>query len=539
MASISRYWHTIRHLKFRQIAARAQFRFLRPSVDARPHPEFAPSTGPWAEPIKKPRSLLTATSAHVLGETRDISAPGAWNDPAAPKLWLYNLHYFDDLSGPVSAEHRALHRAFINRWVAENPPAQGNGWEPYPTSLRIVNCVKWWRGRGYLPESGRQSLAVQARWLAKRIEWHLMANHLFVNGKALVHAGLVYEGPEADGFLAQGLAILAREIPEQVLADGGHFELSPMYHAIILEDLLDLVNAARAWPGRISPATIEQWIVVAKSMLRWLEAMTHPDGGPSFFNDAALGIAPTLLELRDFAARLSIAVPPTSASLRHLVQSGYVRAHLGPADLLCDLAAVGPDYQPGHAHADTLSFELSLFGDRVAVNTGTSTYAAGTLRTLERSTHAHNTLEIDGCDSSEVWGGFRVARRARVFDAVAVSDGSTTTISGSHDGYARFPGKPIHRRRWVLTENSLEVTDEIDGRFTSAISRIHFHPSVVRDGADAVRLPSGARLSFAAHGGAMTLGPSSWHGAFGASEANLCLTLVANGPKSTIVMRWA
>jgi hypothetical protein len=32
--------------------------------------------------------------------------------------------------------------------------------------------------------------------------------------------------------------------------------------------------------------------------------------------------------------------------------------------LILDVAPVGPDYLPGHAHADTLSFELSLFGQR-------------------------------------------------------------------------------------------------------------------------------------------------------------------------------
>ena len=83
---------------------------------------------------------------------------------------------------------------------------------------------------------------MQVRFLRKRLEIHLLGNHLFANAKALVFAGLYFTGNEADEWLGKGLAILEREVPEQVLRDGGHFERSPMHHGIILEDLLDLLN---------------------------------------------------------------------------------------------------------------------------------------------------------------------------------------------------------------------------------------------------------------------------------------------------------
>lgn len=83
-----------------------------------------------------------------------------------------------------------LQERLILRWVEENPPAVGNGWEPYPTSLRIVNWIKWAQAGNLLPESARQSLAIQVRWLSKRVEHHLLANHLFVNAKALAIAGM-------------------------------------------------------------------------------------------------------------------------------------------------------------------------------------------------------------------------------------------------------------------------------------------------------------------------------------------------------------
>ena len=83
-----------------------------------------------------------------------------------------------------------------------------------------------------------------------------------------------------------------------------------------------------------------------------------------------------------------------------------------PCKLLLDVASIGPDYLPGHGHADTLSFEMSLFGKRTLVNRGISQYGIE-VRQVERGTAAHNTVVINNENSSEVWSGFRVARRAR------------------------------------------------------------------------------------------------------------------------------
>src|SRR5690606_5224257 len=134
-------------------------------------------------------------------------------------------------------------------------------------------------------------------------------------------------------------------------------------------------------------------------------------------NDSALGIAPALPALRNYASALGLPLPSsTQPSARLLPASGYARMAAGAAVLLADVAPVGPDHLPGHAHADTLSFELSLNGRRVLVNGGTSTYENDAERLRQRGTASHNTVVVDGHDSSEVWGAFRVARRARVKD---------------------------------------------------------------------------------------------------------------------------
>ena len=541
MASITQYWHTLRHLRPVQFYGRLWFRLARPRVDNRAAPNLRAKSGTWIEPVCKRQSLLSPTTARFLGVTQAIAAPTIWNDAACEKLWLYNLHYFDDLTALNAADRAQWHAQLVDRWMIENPAPSGNGWEPYPLSLRIVNWIKWRMAGGDLSPSAAQSLAVQTRWLAKRVEHHLLANHLFVNAKALVFAGLFFDGAEAQRWIAQGMRILEREIPEQILPDGGHFERSPMYHALILEDLLDLINAANAWSGQLAPRTIENWNTVACSMTNFLEALTHPDGEIAFFNDASFSVAPKLEQLVAYSQRLGIA-PAAQATMattmRHFRATGYIRAETGSAVLLMDAAPVGPDYQPGHAHADTLSFELSLHGKRVIVNTGTSTYVAGALRTFERSTAAHNTLEIDSLNSSEVWGGFRVARRANIIDVSASQSESSIEITAAHDGYKRLAGRVVHLRQWQLGKDQLTITDTVQGAVSSAVARVYFHPSVKQLTANSVQLASGEALSFEVRGGRARIEAAAWHPEFGVEAGSLCLSCSMTAPEMKLHLRW-
>ena len=364
------------------------------------------ASGRWKTPARRRASLLSPSRCRFLNEEHDIASPTAWNNPAWEKLWLYNLHYFDDLNAMDAMERTPWQRQLIDRWITENPPAQGTGWEPYPTSLRIVNWIKLALTGNTLEPTWLHSLAVQTRWLSKHLEIHLLGNHLFANAKALVFAGLFFEGKEASAWLDKGMEILARETREQILPDGGQFERSPMYHALALEDLLDLVNLASLYEDSIPnkwQGFVSTWPQVIGRMRSWLSSMCHPDGETAFFNDAAIGIAPSPEELEIYAQNLGLQPLSTHQDgIVHLADSGYIRIQRDGMTALLDVAPIGPDYLPGHAHADTLCFELSLFGQRVLVNSGTSRYGTGQERLWQRGTAAHNTVTVDGHDSSEV-----------------------------------------------------------------------------------------------------------------------------------------
>jgi uncharacterized heparinase superfamily protein len=533
MLPIGRYYHTIVHLKPVQIYGRAAFHFSRPKLPPEATPPRRAQSSMITALITKPQNLTGAQEAQFLGHTGAIAAPGDWNNPAQDKLWLYNLHYFDDLNAAEAAGRRVWHGDLIDRWIAENPPTAGNGWEPYPSSLRIVNWIKFALNGVAFPQRWLDSLALQVRWLERRLEWHILGNHLIANAKALVFAGLFFDGPAASRWLALGLAILDSQVREQVLADGGHFELSPMYHSIILEDVLDLINLGKTFPARETTYAIEHWLKTSKQMRRWLAAMTHPDGRIAFFNDAAFGIAPEPAAIEAYAMRLGLpAISAPAEGLLHLSQSGYIRWQGNNAVAFLDVAAIGPDYLPGHAHADSLSFELSVAGERVIVNGGTSTYSKTPQRQRERGTAAHSTVTVDDADSSEIWAKFRVARRARIKELSITDENGVARIAASHDGYLRLGRGAVHRREWMLHGRRLVVRDQVSDTFVNAIARFHLAPGV-RASAES---PAGAGGAYGAlrgdklavgwrTSGRATVEPSQWHPAFGRTEETCCIAV--------------
>ncbi len=447
------YWRTLRHLKTIQVADRIRRRLFPARPDLSPAPPLRPGR-------KKPyhgcrsRAEVSGNRFTFLHSSAEICRPGDWNRKDCSKLWLYNLHYFDFLR---NEDADGAH--WIDRWIRENPPGSGNGWEPYPLSLRIVNWIKYHRSGHSLSPKALNSLAVQLRFLAASLEYHLLANHLLANAKALIFGGSFFDGEEGAKWLRKGWEMYREQLPEQILADGGHFERSLMYHSILLEDLLDVHQETGG----------EFLRTHLLKMLGFLRSFTGPDGRIALFNDAAFNVAPGPEELLEYAGRLGLR-PEGPEGGGWFADSGYLRLEHGDWTLFADAAPLGPDYQPGHAHADTLGFELFFKTRRIAVDSGVSGYQTPR-RNPERGTGAHNTLRLDGRDSSEVWAAHRVGRRARITETRELPDGFTA----EHDGY-----RPVmHRRswRWLEDGSGLRIEDELKGTGSHTAELFwHFHP---------------------------------------------------------------
>jgi uncharacterized heparinase superfamily protein len=528
-----RYWNTIRYLKLIQIFARVKLFLPNFKVHQFRKNDLRILISLWTKPAARSQRMVAKNTFNFLNEIHEIK-PNDWNSSRISKLWLYNLHYFDDLNAYDSSTRSDWHYSLINRWIEENLPFRGNGWEPYPSSLRVVNWIKWSLNGNLLEDHWVHSLEIQARALSINIEKHLLGNHIFANAKALIFAGLFFKGKEADQWYQKGKKIVEKELKEQVLSDGGNFELSTMYHSIFLEDLLDLINLHRAYNHEL-PNGLEQKVPM---MFNWLKTMCHPDGEISFFNDAAFGVAPSFKEIENYGAKLKLLELPGDYNdmrcLNNLSESGFTRVAFKDLVALIDRSSVSPDYLPAHAHADTLSFELSLFGKRVIVNSGTSVYSNSKERQRQRGTSSHSTVAVDRENSSEVWGGFRVARRAKVFNSKDIDHGGIITLSASHNGYHRLHGKPTHRREWQFSNNLLVVNDLISGKGNHDIDAVFpLHPQVkIFDiNVDVVILELfGKKINVNFDGnGFLELEKSSYHPEFGASFQNYQLHYRSTG----------
>lgn len=464
-----------------------------------------------------------------------------WNGTSEEKLWHYNQHYFDGLDNECTNASSSWKIALLEDWVHKNPMGFGVGWDPYPTSLRIVNWIKFFLGSNDIPNDViSKSLFLQLRWLFRVLEYDILGNHLFANAKALLIGGLYFQSKESDTWLKLGLKIIDEQLNEQVLDDGAHFELSPMYHGFFLEDLLDLINFSRIFPGRISLAMVNRWLDLIPKLLNWMEIMSHPDGNICSFNDSSIGTSLKCSDLVKYSQRLGVEIPKKKSaefSVEQLKSSGFIKVIWRECSVIMDVGEVGPAYLPAHAHADTLSFEMSVNNKRIFVNGGTSTYEPGENRLLERGTRSHNTVVINDKDSSEVWGSFRTARRASVC-MLEVSENipHEVSVTATHDGYCRFLRKIFHKRSLRFHDTNVEIVDTVKGDVKSAYVSYHLHPSVfvdqIRDDRIRLRVKDCPSIFFESPGFKILVENFYYSFSFGNRKVSNCLRINFLGQNS-------
>ena len=473
MKKLALYYHTLKQLKFKQLFFRAWYRFYHPKISLSVDDIKVRSIEKQIDSgfLNKNNIYFTGSIAIFLNHRVNIESKQIWNDKMQEKLWLYNLHYFDALNAS-DIKQREMSYSLLQRWIQENPFVEkGNAWEAYPISLRIVNIVKYALSGSELDQEVLYSLYLQTRYLNKMCEYHLLGNHLLENFKALCFVGLFFQGSEANRWFAKGFNGLKKEIQEQVLEDGGHFELSPMYHCIVLEGMLDLKNIFTIY----DKANLFCWDSEIEKMLNWLQLMMRNPNSISYFNDAADGIASPPSQILTYAESLDYQLALSNHHLHYLYHSGYIVYKVDRVKAILDIAKIGPDYLPGHGHADTLSFELMIDEQPVLVNLGTSCYGLSQRRLFERSTQAHNTVYVPDYDSSQVWAGFRVAKRA-IPRLIALREGEQTVcVRASHNGYQRLNPRLTHTRQLQLNSESLSIIDELSTSYP-AVGYLHLHP---------------------------------------------------------------
>lgn len=458
---ITLLFHTLKFLKGKQIYYRL-FYFVRnrffPPNRYKPLDKATKGLVWQGEEIYFNNSLFEEKAFTFLNIPHEFGQELDWNYNKYGKLWTYNLNYFDFLNQKTIEKEKAI--GLIWDYIKAGNGLK-DGIEPYTISLRGINWIKFLSRNRIKEHEIDKILYRHYQILCSNLEYHLLGNHLLENGFSLFFGAYYFQ---CDHLYKKGKEILMEELKEQILDDGAHFELSPMYHQILLHRLLDCIKLAQLNPWK-EDGLLTFLKEKAERMLSWLESMTYDNGDIPMVNDAAFNIAPSTKEIKEFAMSLHL-----EWGKAILGASGYRKFNKCGFEVVMDVGNVGPDYQPGHAHSDTLGFEIYLNGLPFIVDTGTSTYEKNELRQKERETSAHNTVTVGKKDQTKVWGGFRVAQRAKI---IHLEEGEFW-VKASHNGYA----PTIHQREFKLADATVEIIDALENQKENAKAHYHFHPNV-------------------------------------------------------------
>ncbi|OVZ59092.1 hypothetical protein CDO44_13050 [Pigmentiphaga sp. NML080357] len=246
-------------------------------------------------------SMVGAQAFHFFGVERVLSDNRGWHWRPWGENWLHNLHAFDDLVADDAQGRFEWHEKLVTNWIVANAPGKGVGWRPYSLSRRIVNWIKWDLDKQGLNEVGRRNLVVQVRFLRQRLGASMTAAYPTKAGKALLFAGAFFDGGEAAAWRRTGLSVLRTALKPGYLR--ARLGASDGYRTAIVEDLLDLVQLDRVYPGLLGRDEVGRWQELALPLLAMDGERNAPaaDGPePVFFAE------PKAVALRQYAQRLGL-----------------------------------------------------------------------------------------------------------------------------------------------------------------------------------------------------------------------------------------
>lgn len=406
---------------------------------------------------------------------------------SSQRLWTITLHYHEWLyrlaelaeSGELEASQaESLFGHYLADWLntcgLEQPGARDLAWNAYAIATRITWWIRshqlmsraFWDRESELEETLLRALWQQAAYLHGHLEYDLLANHILRDAVGLAWAGRFFDAPEARNWLEIATRLAVKQAEEQIFADGGHFERSPMYHKQVMDDLLSLTYVLEDETARGSIGSAWERMAECAAWIR------HPDGDIPLLNDATLTASGEPDRMHDTEES------PKGAQMQSAARGGKVFPDLGLVvwhgdswTVFFDVGPIAVDYQPGHGHADSLTLEASFRGHRLWVDPGTWGYDHDDRRRYDRSTAAHNTICVDGRDSSEVWHIFRCGRRAYTTDVHATMNDDGFTACADHNGYSQLPGSPRLSRKVTLQfDRRLVIEDRCDGQGAHRLS---------------------------------------------------------------------
>jgi uncharacterized heparinase superfamily protein len=481
-------------------------------------------------------ALIAAGDIALAGMVVRNPSP-RWFPPGAGEDWLAAWHGFDWLGDLLAAGSagRDGARALVHSWIADNSRLRGVAWRSDVLATRIFAWITHFdeiAGRGADPALRRmvlESLVAQLRHLWRTAAWEQNGAARIRALKGLIAGMAALAGSKAK--LGKVVRLLLREIPAQILEDGGHRSRNPSLQLQVLQDLIDTRAVLRAAGGEI-PALLQDAIARMAPILRLFR---HGDRRLALFNGSFEEDA-VLIDLVLAQSETKTAAPAYAA------HSGFHRLQAGKSLILLDAGKPPPRGFDEAAHAGILSFEMSHEGERIIVNCGAY---RGARSRLSRASAAHSVLVVADTNAVEIRADGTLGRMPHTVTSERAEHEGQQWVVASHDGYRTRFGL-VYSRQLFLAADGEDIRGEetLTGRPGAKFTvRFHLHPSVEtaldqQDGVALLRLPSGARWRLRAAGATLSLGESVYLGSGKPRRTQqVMLSGTVEGGGSTV--RWA
>ncbi len=503
-------------------------------------------TDPW--PGNAEHGAEIADGAFTLAGQRLNQPSPRWAPAGARPEWLAELHGFAwlrDLRAGTGDNARRAARELTGDWLDRHGAWTAPAWDPLITGRRLANwlgCYEFFAASADLHFRHRllDGIAHQARHLSRVLPAGLAGADLIAAVKGLIYAGVCLPGGET--WRARGLAILKREIPRQVLADGGHAERCPSRHLAVLRDLIDLRAALHKGKPHADGASIELRDAI-DSMAPVLRMFQHGDRGLALFNGSNEedGLQVDMVLQRAGNRRRALNSAP---------ESGFQCMRAGRTAVIVDTGDPPPPGLDAHAHAGTFALEVSVGRERLIVNCG-ARVGDPAWQWAQRASAAHSTLVLNDTNSSVLAPGHGIGRRSRVLYCRREGADNGIWLDMSQNGYEPAFGV-IHRRRLYLNpdgtdlrgEDRLETRGRGRARGGTFALRFHLHPEVqasLARGGDSVllRLPKGGGWQLRTAGAAADLEQSIYLGRGGEIRRSRQIVFSGETGADGVKVKWA
>ena len=468
--SLSRYYRTLKHYRLSQLFYKLYFDYFKKSqIKNYKYTKrlYYPDKKNLNLKLEEKRNnfnielINNKVKISILNFHISTSVTDLWKIDYLPEMINFNINYMQFLSSSLDLETKiSLLDSNIEFCKSKNNIFT---YDPAVISIKLIEIIRFLEENSIRNNEYTCYIFDQAEFLTSRLEKELLANHYLLNGFCLLYLAYYFRDIN---YLNKANYILENQIKEQFLNDGMHFELSPMYHAIITHYLLycyELIDN-NYWEECKLKELIGETLSRAISFYKFISI----DDYYPCFNDSYFDENIRYSSLQKYFNRFSLPIKKINQGL----ESGYRKYKTENLNMIFDAGQIGAKYQPAHSHADNFTFCLYFNKQPIIVDTGTSTYKNNNRRKLERSTQSHNTIMIDYIDSSEVWEKFRVGRIARTF----IDKDNHDFIKVYHDGY-KFLGI-LHKREIQINNNKIQISDELScNKDKKSKSFLHFHPN--------------------------------------------------------------